>query len=425
MVDLGNDIDEIFRQRFEGLKDFTRDPSIGWSAVEAGMAHSTVFTAAVSNSASFVLFKSAAILGSLMVITGIAQSDKVVQPENQQFDYQLVHSTPPEESQPDVYISAETAAIADKAAMNQSNVSINNFPVFSEPEVIEPVALAEAVVNQNSQIGMTVESESDAMSSYVTRDLRIGASIAYMPMRVKSHINPVIESRNDVMEEPQIEHWANNHIWYLRGSLRIGSGESNSFEVESKWKANPSFAFGYGFSLSDRSYITTEIGWLRRSGNGIERTRDIDLDPIITSLTGTPSVDGSSYVIHESLVATRMDYIHIPVTYNQLFNDHWSVSVGGFCDYLISAENEGYVVYNNTQYRASVTGKTELNSKDGLNKLRYGALLGAERHIGRQLSAFGNMMVPLNSAVDASSEYRVIDETNRLIDLQMGLIYRI
>ena len=35
------------------------------------------------------------------------------------------------------------------------------------------------------------------------------------------------------------------------------------------------------------------------------------------------------------------------------------------------------------------------------------------------------MMVPLNSAVDDKSEYRVIDNSNKLIDFQLGLTYRL
>jgi hypothetical protein len=423
MVDLGNDIDDVFRQRFEGLKDFSTDPSIGWSAVEAGMAQSSVLAAATSSSAGVILFKAAAIIGSLMVVVGLAQSDGPIQPEDK-FEFHLAHSNPLENHVIDEVIPSDGFARNDAIKTSPLNV-IHTAQSTSESSIAESVTLSNSPVVMDSELAVITWSGQADAAFNKSNNKRIFTSIPFMPSRVKSYTNPIIASRNDIMEEPVIEHWSSNHIWYLRGALRIGSGESNSFEVESKWKANPSFAFGYGFSLSDRSYITTEIGWLRRSGNGIERTRDIDLDPIITSLTGTGSADGTSYLIHESLVATRMDYVHVPVTYNELFNDNWSVSIGGFCDYLISAENEGYVVYDNTQYRASVTGKTELNSKDGLNKFRYGALLGAERHLGRQLSAFGNMMVPLNSAVDASSDYRVIDETNRLIDLQIGLIYRI
>ena len=52
-------------------------------------------------------------------------------------------------------------------------------------------------------------------------------------------------------------------------------------------------------------------------------------------------------------------------------------------------------------------------------------MIGAERNVFGNVSAFGQMMVPLNLAVDTKSEYHVIDETNRLVDLKIGLTYRI
>ena len=54
-------------------------------------------------------------------------------------------------------------------------------------------------------------------------------------------------------------------------------------------------------------------------------------------------------------------------------------------DLLISAKNDGYLVYNNTEYQASITGRSELSSADGLNKFHFGAMIGAEKNLSQTI----------------------------------------
>jgi hypothetical protein len=226
----------------------------------------------------------------------------------------------------------------------------------------------------------------------------------------------------NTIPEPIIDLWDDSHIWFFRGGARFGSGESNSYAVNSEWKINPTFSFGYGFSLTDKSFITAEIGLLRRSGNAIERMRKRTVDPVVASFANTANGD-ASFVIHNGLIATQMDYIHIPLQYNRVFFKNWSTSLGVFADYLIAAKNQTVVVYNNSEYIENETSSDKVRSLEGLSKIRYGAIAGLERTLTKHFSAYTQIMVPINDAVDPKSGFEVFGTSNRLIDAQVGLKY--
>lgn len=431
MDNSGNNIDDIFKSRFSDAKDYSVNPETTWKAVELGLDSAAMSTGAVASTiGKFSALKTAAVFTGMVVSAGVLDSDRTLI-EIESSTYAMAYNQWIEQT-------AEEDAHQANATNETAKFTLGEEIINETKPQLPSNSVNLASAQRAGQASTTL---SPAIDSTETNDYFFEplASITGSPVHnrrsfnlpklsiqsIRSMYNSSIE-RPEIIE-PTIAAWGSSHMWFIRAGMRIGSGESNSFEIDSEWKANPSFSFGYGFSLTDKSFVTAEIGWLRRSGNGIERTRDVDLNPVISGISETfgQSLYENDLLIHESLVATRMDYIHIPINYNYQFNDNWSVSVGGFADVLIAAKNDGYIVYNNTEYQASITGKSEVSSLDGLNRVRYGAIMGAERKIVGQLSGYGQLMVPLNSPVDNKSDYRVLDETNRLVDLNIGLTYRL
>ena len=442
MDNTGGNIDHIFKARFTDAKDFSVDPKAAWQSIESGLNASAVsnFGASTYLGGKLAVMKMVAAFAGSLTLAGFLDSDQTLTKSNIDSStvYHLSHTTPKVDSpaniettnpfessqsvmvsnSPEIAYDAETPDVTGFKASNSGSSGTlsddNQVSSSNHPE-------SSALLGGSSMIKTTDPLLAENNGSTLIRDVEV-SEIERGSLRIMNSSTIV----NAEIEEAEITAWNNSHMWFLRAGMRLGSGESNSFEIESEWKANPSFSFGYGFSLTDNSYITAELGWLRRSGNGIERTKDIDLNPLLGGIIiPVGDAQNGDLIIHESLVATRMDYIHVPINYNRQFAENWTFSAGGFMDLLISAKNDGYLVYNNTEYQASITGKSELSSIDGLNRIRYGATLGAERKLIHKMSAYGQLMVPLNSPIDTKSDYRIIDETNRLVDLKLGVVYRI
>jgi hypothetical protein len=74
------------------------------------------------------------------------------------------------------------------------------------------------------------------------------------------------------------------HSAFVRVATRTGNGESNSSSDPAKWRLNGLASVGYSYAFNAKTFITAEIGLLRRSGNGIERSKDVDLEPLANVL---------------------------------------------------------------------------------------------------------------------------------------------
>ena len=430
MDNFDNNIDEVFKSRFTDAKDYSLNSDAGWKAVEVALnSKYAMASSAAASTGKFAIFKVAAVFTSSITIAGLISSDTSLESKISKFNdgFSLIYDQTSTQNAQDANIASFQLVDEQLSLPPSSADGETNHLESSIQSTQNLVTLGDSLESIAAAHDQKQSPENESHTSLVeTLDGRAYDGISKMLIGVIKGSSPSDIDNLEIIE-PEIDIWNSNHMWFLRGGMRIGSGESNSFEIDSEWKANPSFSFGYGYAISDNSYITAEVGWIRRSGNGIERTRDVDLNPIISGIAASygGNLSEQQFIIHESLVATRMDYVHIPINYNHQFADKWTFTAGGFVDFLIAAKNDAYIVYNNTEYQASVTGKSELNTLNGLNKIRYGASLGVERSILGNLSSFGQMMVPLNTAVDSKSEYRVIDETNKLIDLQFGFTYRI
>jgi hypothetical protein len=418
-----DDMDQAFRDRFNGLRDHSVDPSTAWSSLQSGLYTTSALVSSSTLAGKSLLLKIAASFSSFLIIAGVSVGDRELNSRS---------NNPTSVSYAQTAFNTKTDN--DKSSVNgedlKTTLSVINQKRSAHSalslRVTGPSTIAQSAVDLNV-------TQTNSVSEYVgntidktSRDSRNSDFLSLMPILdlLPTESSLALRSNSD---GPTIETWKSNHIVFFKAGVRAGTGESNSFEIDSKWQANLAMSFGYGFSLSDHSYITAEAGWLRRSGNGIERTRSLELNPLVELITESTNGPGFSeeVLIHESLIATQMDYIHLPVSYHRLFNRSVGFKVGGFADYLINAKNEAYIVYNNTQYQSSVIGKTELSSLKGLNRFRYGIVAGIEKSFQNHFMVSCEMMVPLNSAVDDKSEYRVIDNSNKLIDFQLGLTYRL
>lgn len=417
MVDMNNDMDQIFRERFTGLRDHSVNPDSAWKAVDSSLNASSFASAGTAVLGKAFVLKVAASIASILFITAMSVGDRELNKTGQNgISYESTTSTFDVKEQFEKPFKNESLAVTP---------SQNN-------QIFSPLDDKDSGQNGAEQ-SFAIHENQPILKPSPTTTIDQGATpfhplIELMPTLGFDRPQSSLALRDFEAEGPIIEAWKSNHIVYFKGGMRVGSGESNSFEIDSKWRANMSFSFGYGFSLSDRSYITAEAGWLRRSGNGIERTRLLSLNPLVDLITETTTGVNTltdEIVINESLIATQMDYIHMPIAFHKLFNQTMGFEIGGFADYLINAKNEAFIVYDNTQYQSSVIGKSELSSLKGLNKFRYGIIAGVEKTFTDHLILSCEMMVPLNSAVDDKSDYRVIDNSNKLIDFQFSLAYRL
>ena len=57
--------------------------------------------------------------------------------------------------------------------------------------------------------------------------------------------------------------------------------------------------------------------------------------------------------------------------------------------------------------------------------MRYGLMAGYQHSINSKISLDARAMLPISSSYDRSSEYDIEREPNQLVDLNIGLIYKI
>jgi hypothetical protein len=220
---------------------------------------------------------------------------------------------------------------------------------------------------------------------------------------------------------------------YVRIGVRSGNGESNCENIQSQWRLNGLAAIGYTYALNAKTFISAELGYLRRSGNGLERSKDVDLQPLANVLISAYETTSEEELairrslmnIRESLVAEKLDYLHLPVAIHVNLNTVSNVSIGAFVDRLVRVENESFMVYNSQDYIRADFGFNDETTAEGLNKWRVGLIAGYEQSITKHITIDGRAMLPITSVFDRNSEYYHHAEPNQLVDIQFGLNYKI
>jgi len=430
-------MDDVFRGRFDGLRDHSVDPAIQWTAVEESMGAAGTNTAASTAASGGSFWSIAASIAGVVAVSALATMDapKPILPER---SIGLTESPNGQAEEFSSYVTSMSWAEASAYAIGtktyikasiQTPSSAQNEPMLLAAAMSDGKVLGAFEMNEAAQEAQWHSSGYTPESSATER-----ADLAVRKMdRLKqvNHKPSLLERGELAVPSLEVSATANTGI-FLRAGVRAGSGESNSLHKPAQWRVNNVLSIGYAFPISSNTSVSFEVGHLRRSGNGIERYKEVDFAPIIGVLATNYGQGASSGVvnelenIHESLVATTMDYIQMPLQFNLDLNTTSKTSIGFFADYLIRLKNETYMVYNSRDYISANFGANDENTIEGLKRLRFGMMAGYQHMLSDRLSADVRGMLPITSQYDGKSEYNIHgEEPSQLVDFQFTLIYRI
>jgi len=442
MDNFEHNIDDVFRERFEGLNDHSVDPASQWSAVETalGAGEAVVGTSVAPTSSS--VWPMAASFVTILTIGGLVSMDAPLHVDQERV----------------IGVSAQ-AAIDSPSIPTESAVSwaeaTQLFDGGQDQGDSQDAVLAETSyrsddahnveLSASDDISMIEESvvafdESTSARDELTRALEHAARRSGLnrmaALSFLSFTQGVLE-RSITSEPAYVVSDDRSEGLFVRGGVRFGSGESNSEYVAAKWRVNNVLSLGYQMDIAPKTFITFEAGHLRRSGNGIERKRGVDFSPVLNVLTPSYSPEDIATAetvledVDESLVATTMDYIHMPIMMHVEMNDQTHAAVGFFADYLLRVKNESYMVYNSSDYVSAEVNLFDDNSREGLKPIRFGLTAGFQRQLAPKVYADVRGMIPITSQYDRKSDFRLeseptfLEEPSQLVDFQISLVYKI
>ncbi|MEQ9187212.1 MAG: hypothetical protein RLP15_05705 [Cryomorphaceae bacterium] len=427
-----NDIDGAFRRRFEGLKDHSVDPATQWMALEQSLTSvgAAAGSAGVATSSFWSVAASAAGLVAVSVVATM-DSPKPILPERATGFTHVKDASRSIETKNSKALSwSEASAIADADWATLSSPADEAKLVADGAQTMDfaefqagPKSIYTPQVPQKIESSGVANNQGRALRDEVQRMDRLSLAMA----------EPDVAKRAELKRPDDLRDIASIYTgMYVRGGIRVGSGESNSSFKPAKWRINNVVSLGYDLPLSASTSISFEVGHLRRSGNGIERYKEIDFSPIIGVLAsnfaqGTEQgVVGDLENIHESLVATTMDYIQAPVQIKLELNNTSKTAIGFFADYLVRIKNETYMVYNSRDYIRANFGANDERNIEGLKRLRFGLMASYQHKISNRLVGDVRGMLPITSQYDRKSEFNIHgEEPSQLVDFQLSLIYRI
>ena len=420
-----NDIDKAFRDRFNGLKDHSIDPTAQWAKFEAGINVPAQAGSFVAGSITSSLGLAASVSGLLGLAVFTTQDKTALPlPELKASSHEVVIS--------DEALSTERAAFV---WTEQSTIPTET----SNAGIAEDVLAMESNKDESEvQLAVTYQQGAQAERSQVVLDddqSRLNRDVLDKMTQLSSEIQllgieerdiPSIASHDDIVYQP-------SKSFFVRAGGRIGNGESNTQVAAAKWRLNGLISVGYNFNLSAKSFLSIEAGYLVRSGNGVERSQRIDLDPLFSMITSSNGFSNSPIAlppaaaidVRESLVATQMAVVHIPALIHVGVGSKSNASIGCFTDYLLSVKNESYMVYSGEDYISTNLDLGTLEAQQGLNKWRLGLIAGYEHSVTDKLSGDVRAMLPITSIYDRSSALYAPKEPNQLVDFQFSLIYKI
>ena len=410
-------IDESFKQRFSDLKDHSTNPSEQWFGFESKLSmFNTVASSAGSSSIVGVSFlKMAASIVSVIGLAGLTTQD--ARDSNQQ-------STGVEKIE---VFSASSYDFSNSAATSMSNGVIHT--EFTAPIQQEEVMLA----STDGISDLVFEEEIDEYYSPSISSLADNSrpSITGM-LRFSREESPafLVDENRSIPKNDFNPKYYSPVSYYARAAIRVGNGESNSRVIENSTTLNGVLGIGLAYSITPNTFLSIEANYLKRSGNGIERSKEYDIDPVVSAFSNSNYLNSNEFSaedfrVQKSLVATDLNYLHLPVMVHVVLNHQSRASIGFYTDYLISVRNESFMIYNSEHYITTKTFLAEERSKKGLNSMRYGLMAGYQHSINSKISLDARAMLPISSSYDRSSEYDIEREPNQLVDLNIGLIYKI
>ncbi|GEM_PF-5314843 len=474
-------IDEIFKSRFEGLKDHSIDPSEQWAQFEQMMAANTAAGAGAGVSGSSVAGVSswamAASMASLVAVStmvsgdagsesivdvyNVATTESILQTENSSMEDAATSSSEASvesatlsgafgrsdvasaevgtslpntsnlavEQQALVDASAGSASSASPATKSQAIIpptSVNRTLGSSEGPAERSIATAfadpaEVASKEIWEATETVSSVSEASRRSEDLNLMAARGLTSEASGLAQHEAVEFVSRDS-------KRWKHRTFIELRAGLRMGPGERNT-NVPSDLFVNPYATVGAGMRLSNTVSASLGVGYTRRAGNSLERKQEYDLSNLFNFVGNTYSTDPNEIPealdIRQSIIATTTDWVQIPFSVQLQTGERVFAYVGGYAEYMLRVTNETFLVSNETQYVSVSTSQVDQNPFIGLQRFRYGAMVGGSYQIQDRLFADARAMVSLNPALRNEAGYTVEKKPNRGFDFQIGISYHL
>lgn len=438
-----NEIDDLFKNRFEGYKDHSVNPSEQWVAFEQQLNTGSSTTKTSAGFSSMKMLSMAASVAAIISVGLISQSD--------------VNHIP---QQATSQSANETDFSLNKASfvpfVNEDEGSFG-FAAIEAVETRTAWLLSEHTIETSSGLAIqnsdfaSVKQESTALLASTTVDQSLekntdrtiydDSQVSYAGLR--ANVNKMPSLSLTVRSQELAEH--NNSLdfldyaakaglgsdFFMRVGVRFGNGESNNKFQPNNWTANAMASIGFKKAIKDNMGWMVELAYLRRSGNGLERNQNLEVERLYTAFNNSFNAGANSeeitpsFTIDRSIIATRLDYVQLPVSMYYEASQKLSFNAGAYADFLLRASNATYLVYNQKDYVSRNPSEDELNSKEGLNRFRYGLSAGANYEIMSNLSLDLRTMVPLNSPFNSTAEVCANRGAKQSLDLMIGLRYSI
>ncbi|MDP4686355.1 MAG: PorT family protein [Salibacteraceae bacterium] len=437
-----NEIDDLFKNRFEGYKDHSVNPSEQWAAFENQLNAGSNANKISTGISSMKMLSMAASVAVILSLGLISQSD-------------VNHTLSQAISQIEDQTNLETNESPFAPVLNETDVSddfasiraLESKSIWRSENTVEASGYGDFLSSSNGSI----EQESSALLASTSFDQSLdekadrsifdNSQLSYANLRADLNKMPAlsISLKNAELAETNkgidfLDYAAKSGLgndFFVRLGVRFGNGESNNKFQTNNWTANAMASVGFKKAIKDNMGWMLELAYLRRSGNGLERNQNLEVERLYTAFNnsfnaGTNSNEITpSFTIDRSIIATRLDYVQLPLSMYYDANQKLSFNAGAYADFLLRASNATYLVYNQKDYVSRTPNEDELNSREGLNRFRYGLSAGANYEIMNNLSLDLRTMVPLNSPFNSTAEVCAIRGAKQSLDLMIGLRYSI
>lgn len=437
-----NEIDDLFKNRFEGYKDHSVNPSEQWAAFENQLNAGSNATKTSSGFANMKMLSMAASVAAIISVGLISQTDVNHTPSSaisqieDQTGFKLKES-------PFVPFMNENDLGSDFASINASESIATRLlkNTIEDISYIDPLTLNNNSIEQESLKLLASTSFDQSLEEKTDRTNFDDNRLSYAGLRTNLNRMPALSlsMENAQLTETNksldfLDYTAKAGLgsdFFVRLGVRFGNGESNNKFQTNNWTANAMASVGFKKAIKDNMGWMLELAYLRRSGNGLERNQNLEVERLYSAFNNSFNAGNNSneiipsFTIDRSIIATRLDYVQLPLSMYYDANQKLSFNAGAYADFLLRASNATYLVYNQKDYVSRTPNEDELNSREGLNRFRYGLSAGANYELMSKLSLDLRTMVPLNSPFNSTAEVCASRGAKQSLDLMIGLRYSI
>lgn len=434
-----HEIDDAFKNRFDGLKDRSVDPSAQWALFEEQLTAADAHTSLSASKGSLIGFKTIGIAASLIALISaaglfsVSNSNKAFESRNGVTAFSD--------------LKFKSVSELDSRITSSSNRSKNSadftLPIrsTSQQELTKSLFDGEnqLLASHNKSNGNSPSSINLKETGFTEVDENVARFNARDRLAFMNGLNAELQPTKSVESRSFsntdfTQSVAGVFDYFIRGGVRFGNGESNTTNVPNDWTANFLGTVGASTKLSNKIGVMVEIGYLRKSGNGLERNQNLEISNVYNAFHNSFANNNvvvndangiEEFTVDKSIVAQKLDFVHIPVSAFYTFSNNVSLNAGSFVDVLFNVQNKAYTVYNGTDYVTRFAEQEELKSKAGLRSIRLGVSAGATYSLSNSLSFDLRANMPLNSAFNDQGEICASKKANQPLDLMFSLRYTI